>query len=710
MAGEKSVLSGAHGQKIVKEFLKLMGWTIGEHIQFDCNNSKHRTASDNPKKNHDIDGLFQYNNPLNHSVKDIVLISAKHNVKKYLSDRKNLLNSSIKDVARCLECSVNSSDLNSLYSKSTSKTEHFTGLVFVLSSSPEQVNYNLIDEQKDSIVVPRDHFNTIYVIDNAKATFIYSAYKTAVSYTQNAKLKWLYHHTGLNQDPDDLVTADKILPIELMMSSVIPIVLEMSHQLSLLLFLNDNFDKEHLKRLIWLSHKIGYGYSEVVIFFKDFDATIHDVLVAAAKQEFSDVDFLNRIYIRKFDYQSFTTLKESSKYDLPVIDINSNNNTTNIINKKINDNDETIDKILPYGAMLKPMLSSSVLSKTDLKYFLKRRGIISKSSEKQDLVPLFANLLLSPRDIDELRGLLMSTEDKPKSLNSFTKWIGDNVLLESGINTVRSMVSDIIPSDNCEIINSPKFVRKDKNRYEFEIELKRTNTTKDLLTGVTNHSARVSIIVTKGNLNLKTEYTSTETKKYCTKVVERLNAVFLESRSIETEAKGVLFSDFISNEQRIDYLLGFEKIDYSKTFLNGDIQHIKIKPDPRIPGLPEDIEAMKEKVSNLGINGGNLSDLSYVKLATYKESILLEKVKIKFDFIFQDVKGVCIADIGFPSTLNSRNPDYSTVLQTSIELPKNSKNKSIKNRTRTINALSRKLDEIAMSKYAALEKREKVEA
>ncbi|MBK8564434.1 MAG: hypothetical protein IPN76_14130 [Saprospiraceae bacterium] len=82
------------------------------------------------------------------------------------------------------------------------------------------------------------------------------------------------------------------------------------------------------------------------------------------------------------------------------------------------------DKILPFGSKIKPILASSILSATDLKDFLKRKGIFIKHADKELIVPIFANLLLSPIELDYLKGLLIDKEEKPKSVNRSSAFIG----------------------------------------------------------------------------------------------------------------------------------------------------------------------------------------------------------------------------------------------------------------------------------------------
>ena len=110
---------------------------------------------------------------------------------------------------------------------------------------------------------------------------------------------------------------------------------------------------------------------------------------------------------------------------------------------------------------------------------------------------------------------------------------------------------------------------------------------------------------------------------------------------------------------------------------------------------------MKDTVSNLNINGSNLDKLSYVQSELYRPCVLLERVKVKFDFELNGEIGFCVAEIGFPSSLNNKTVDYQTELQTSIVIPPIKENKRLKTKLSTLqHRLSKKLDDFVMKRYA----------
>jgi hypothetical protein len=592
------------------------------------------------------------------------------------------------------------SDLKEKYLVSTTRRRRFFGLLVFLSSSEDEQTKDLIHEQYEDIVTPRNDFEAIYILDNYKASFLVSAYRTAKQYRPDAKLKYLFHHTGSNQDPEQLYLTDTLLPIELMNSSLIPIVLESAEKTSVLIFCNNKFEAETLKRLIWLSHKLSGLANEIVIYLPDFDITRNETTEKTIKQSFKDYDVLNKITVRRYYYHSFLNLKEDNPIG-NVITIPPKEKSFEY-KASINKTDDTIDKILPFGEMLKPLLSSSQLGDSDLKKFLLRKGILIKDSDKDVTIPVFANMLLSPLEINELKEMLLEKEDRLKSISRHASWVGKASDLQEAITQINQRLTSIKPEANCKLIESNDFMAKRENYYELDVKLERTSATKDLITGITQHEARIGVYLEDGKVFVKCEYTAPETKKFVEKVVGEVNRTFVEKKCIKSAIKSILFRDFPSHSSRIDFLLSFSKVKASDYFYNPDIENIKFRPDPEIENIPSDLAKMKDKVTNLDINGNNLDSLDYLTEDKYKLCVLLERIIIKFDFQFQENKGICIAEIGFPSTLNNkRKIDYETEFETSIKLPNLKVNKDFSmSNSRLQNALSRKLDELVRAKYA----------
>ena len=701
MAGEKSVLSGEDGQKITARLLKLCGWNLSEHIDFPCLSGKKHKPPGNKgeRQQHSVDGINTYSSPLNLAAKKLVMVSAKHHAESYPSASPSKIYRTIKELAQCLDCATYSPQIQEDYLDGTDpdRDAEFDGLLTFFSSDPAEKNTSFFFEKHDSISIPTDQFNSIYFIDNRRATFLFSAIKEAQEYSTNREFSFIYPDTGA-QNTEDISNSGKILPLELMCSDVLPILVEKDGSYHVLIFCNDLIEKQYLKRIIWLIHKLCGFAGKTVVYFPDYDPSRHNSMVNSVKQQFQESDYLNKIYLKKWDEFSFIKLKDDDAQHLDGARNFTPPNYQKVdevsIEGKITDDYE---KILPFGARIKPILDSSILGASDLKTFLKRKGIFIKHADKGLIIPLIANMILSPNELDYLKGLLVSKEEKTKATNKSAPFVGKPEKLREVVYRISPGAVNL--KGNCKHLSTPRFIAKGDDRYELEINLERTNTTKDLISGKTRHEGRLTVLLENGKVNVKVEYTATETKKYLEDFASEINRRLRDEGCITQDIKGIKFRDFRSNLDRVDFLTGFKDIDASGIFFNGEVVNIRFKPDETLSAIPDDLQPYLDKVRNLDINGSLLEELPHIGEESYKNAILLSRIKIRFRFEIDDNKCECDATIGFPSTLNGKSVDDTTELVVSVEVLKSRNAQLVTPKGRLQNRLSRSLDQVIQSKY-----------
>ncbi len=411
-----------------------------------------------------------------------------------------------------------------------------------------------------------------------------------------------------------------------------------------------------------MSHKLCGLTNEIVIFFTNYDETSHSKLVSSAIQLFRDSDLVNKISVRRFTKHNFVSLKETQNIRQTIHTETDKYKTDK--SKKIFDD---IDKILPFGEMILPRLSSSLLTKERLKRFLSNKGIYLNSEDKQDTVPIFASLLLSPRELNELKELYVEKEDRKKEIERTVNWSNSDKTLWQAINECDIDLKNISATKNSKIVENPKFRRvdEDDNYIEVKYQIERQNTTKDLLTGITRHDAKVILTLKDNKLTAKMEHTSHETYKSNLKLFSKVEKDFVANDYIESKFEKIAFGNFESNKDRLIFLTSFLDTEHSHILKDEKLENIKIRPDETIENLPEDLASMKGKVSNLNITGTDLDKLYYIEKEEYKKSILCEKVKIRYKFDLHIGKGHCIVDYGFHGAL-SKSTNYDAEFQTSI--------------------------------------------
>ncbi|MBK8564433.1 MAG: hypothetical protein IPN76_14125 [Saprospiraceae bacterium] len=302
MAGEKSVLSGEAGQKITSRLLQLCGCNIVEHVDFACHNGvKHQAPNTkSPRGQHSIDGIQCYDSPLNHAVKKLVCISSKHHIDEYPNTPKTKLYRTAKDLAQSIDCAKDSSEISErfIFNGQEERNLECDGLVTFFSSSLEEKHVSFFRDNGMELSVPSDEFDTIYFLDNKRATFLYSSIKEAQEYSDDRKISFVYPDTGFNQDAEKINPAGKLLPLELMCSDILPLLVQKGEDYHILIFCNDEIEKKYLKRVIWMVHKLCPFASRTNIYFPNFDPSKHDEMVFSVKQEFQESNYIGRIGVK----------------------------------------------------------------------------------------------------------------------------------------------------------------------------------------------------------------------------------------------------------------------------------------------------------------------------------------------------------------------------------------------------------------------------
>ena len=531
----------------------------------------------------------------------------------------------------------------------------------------------LIRDEEDEKALPKLRgisYDSIYLVDNRKATFIFSSIKTAQSQYPGVRVKFLFPHTGLNNISEDLVLYGEILPIQYVNTSLLPVVIELGNLVKILIFCDDEFDTEYLKRVIWFAHKISGLASEIEIFFNNYDATRDEANANRIKSYFQASSLTAKIKIKSINYFNFVALKED-KTDTQLL---YNNDGQRILEKKKLPISDDLDKILPFGEMIKPIIASTILSETDIKPFLIKKGVYIGHKEKQSTVPLLSTLLLSPRELNDLKYLLRSKEDRIKSVPRKTT-LGENRLeineLANIVNDVINSSKDISPPKNCTVFKKPE-IKIDKDEIIVSFVLEKQNTTKDLITGKQHNNGSVSFKSTKDGMDGEINYTTPEVYTYANKIFKDIEKSLLHRKVIAEEFHSIKFNSF-DNLKRINFFLNFMNMSGENIFKDASLQHIVVKPDSSSDEeLPFDLESLKNKVNELAISGKELDSVHYFN-DNYKKVLLMQRVKIKYDYTHGIEKGQCIVDLNFKNAFSTG--DENAELHFDFDIIKSSTNK-----------------------------------
>lgn len=357
--------------------------------------------------------------------------------------------------------------------------------------------------------------------------------------------------------------------------------------------------------------------------------------------------------------------------------------------EQMNDTINT-DTLLPVGERLKPLLSKSCISESDMKNILAERGVYIGDSDKKSSIPILTLSILSPREFEKLQELQKTKEDSLK-----TKIIKAKSQSDKNLNNLipQDLVKrdDLIDEYDCfDFDTDLSFNMDDQNKLVLDYTIIREDVTKDWANNKSRYTGRVEIekSATQGMICFRNEYTSSETEVINKKIIKMVtNHLQILGEISNKESPFEITSDKFNNIQRFAFMLQLAN-DSPSGFLSFEaVKNIEIGPDRKV-NMPDNTKWMGGSVKNIIINsekGKTLENIEYISGKQYHEFLILRKVQAQYKFSFGVLEGQCIVEYGFPHYFRSHVRNHSfEVSVPKIYFSKDSKSENSRNASRFI--------------------------
>lgn len=357
--------------------------------------------------------------------------------------------------------------------------------------------------------------------------------------------------------------------------------------------------------------------------------------------------------------------------------------------EQMNDTINT-DTLLPVGERLKPLLSKSCISESDMKNILAERGVYIGDSDKKSSIPILTLSILSPREFEKLQELQKTKEDSLK-----TKIIKAKSQSDKNLNNLipQDLVKrdDLIDEYDCfDFDTDLSFNMDDQNKLVLDYTIIREDVTKDWANNKSRYTGRVEIekSATQGMICFRNEYTSSETEVINKKIIKMVtNHLQILGEISNKESPFEITSDKFNNIQRFAFMLQLAN-DSPSGFLSFEaVKNIEIGPDRKV-NMPDNTKWMGGSVKNIIINsekGKTLENIEYISDKKYHEFLILRKVQAQYKFSFGVLEGQCIVEYGFPHYFRSHVRNHSfEVSVPKIYFSKDSKSENSRNASRFI--------------------------
>ncbi len=308
-----------------------------------------------------------------------------------------------------------------------------------------------------------------------------------------------------------------------------------------------------------------------------------------------------------------------------------------------------IQKILPYGELLRGFVNQKFISPAELNRILKERGVFALNMEKDFTAPLLQTLLLSPREFDKIRDTFSVKEENKKVFSRDIQW-NQNVQVFSadaiGVN-VESFIKQKLPTCTLEqpirllqVENNPNHVkaeftikRNDINKYWYE----QTNLFSGIIEFINDNNGKGRVVIS---------HTAPETKELAEFIVKEQIKKYKEKGLISNseELKKILFNDF-SNEERFVFFFRLTNHLECEYFQCEEIKDISMKPEESI--LPEEIKWMKD-LNKIILSGKSLDKKFFIQDRKFHKHLILWKIEALYSFKYRGSEGKYVVNLGFP--------------------------------------------------------------
>ncbi|HAU4930604.1 GapS4b family protein [Aeromonas hydrophila] len=309
--------------------------------------------------------------------------------------------------------------------------------------------------------------------------------------------------------------------------------------------------------------------------------------------------------------------------------------------------------VLPYGDNLRDLLNDSLITKSDLRAILRKRGVFTYADEKPDQVPLIVRTGVTPKEFVDILEKVKTKEENPKLQTQTVKCIkGDHTLkamLPANLDLSRVINK---PFSNYKLIGFPSFktIDGDSDNIELAFTIERYDYSKSWDKNTTLFSGKVRLKKEKDSVdvNISLSHTSSETKEVASAITSTLINEMKSSGFIDKkeELKKILFSDF-SNENRVLFLQRVSQNPIDCELYFKDTKDIGFSPDES-QKLPAEMSWMEKKISTLILKGSGLHSTFFVQDKALHKYIKLHTLEADYTFDYANFSGTCHITFDFP--------------------------------------------------------------
>jgi hypothetical protein len=647
--GEFSKTIGDKGEKIVDEFLDLLGWKskpINETMPCEYPKKHKNNSSKKGKSTHGSDSFFIYRSPFFTGQLDHIIISSKFSDGEYGTSLPSTFKAHFKDLSYTVECYQKSSlriQNNEVFQDI--ENEKISGILFWLSNNETHFKTSIIDKfnpNSDKELI----YDTNYLIDSARASFLYDAIRnTRVNYLEY-EFEFYYIDTGNNPSDSQKRYLGNKLPIQLIISDIQIFRLQKGDEIIVALIVKDSFSKDSLNRILGLAHNIAKGLvTKINIHFPDYKSEKHDSDITRIKQGFESSNLVDSINILSYN-DTVTSLGNKNKdRKLPKLE-------NRIDQIKLNHK-----QILPYGNDLRDLLSRSQITTSEMNRLLRRKGVYLADPTKENIVPILSCILLSPDEFDYLKEKQNTNEDKEKRVSNLPIKCNELIKSDNLINWLDNInLVDIRKDDfpnykfHIATLNFER-VGNDPDHVRGSYRITKTENNKIWFDNRNEFTGKISLKLNKSDLEIVTtsSHTSKETRNMNRWINQSIIRSFKEKEIINkaTQEQQILMGE-MSNQEIMKFLLSLTSniATDELTFESIISMDIELDKEKHLPSTNK-LKWMEDKIRRFKFDGEKIEGIELITDNSNHEYLKCWGMVAEYKLDSIEGKGDCIISFSF---------------------------------------------------------------
>lgn len=301
---------------------------------------------------------------------------------------------------------------------------------------------------------------------------------------------------------------------------------------------------------------------------------------------------------------------------------------------------------MPCGDDIALLLGQPQITGADIKSILKKRGVLTDSSDKTEIVEHLVYSYLTSAEVEELLQIISDREENLKIQSCRYE-----IQLKDGVNfsQVIPSISELKfnetakdPTNNYKVKNAGVFKKDGENSYSLDYSLVRNQVASTWVKSQAEFDGRIVLkhIPDESKMEIRLFHSSSETKGVNSLCKKRIVQV-CESKSVlsSKSEESIKYKDF-NNEERVLFFNKFtsafdgENFSFSKL---GDLSYGV--DDDNTPESEQRLSWMKKKVSKSTVSGDGIYDTFIFKERDCWKYLRMWMLELKFEVQTASFKG-----------------------------------------------------------------------